>query len=297
MSTPAQSPSAVERVLTADGAVDVRTRRYRAVERALAAPMLVLSLLIVPVLLLPLAWPTTPAAGRMALDAADAGIWVAFAAEYLTMLVLAPVRREYVRTHLIELALVVLPMLRPLRILRTARALRLVSAGRAVAGGATAARLSRQHLVRSAALYAPAAAALLVLAAAAVVRGAEQGAPRANITSYGDALWWAVTTITGVGYGDRYPVTATGRVVAAALMLLGLALLGVITASLAAAFTRWASEPTDESAELAEAAEAATLADVLAELRALRAEVADLRLTQPAGDARAGYPEAVEAEA
>ncbi|MCU1615933.1 MAG: Ion transport 2 domain protein [Frankiales bacterium] len=264
--------------------VDIRVRRYQAVERALAAPMLALSLLIVPVLLLPLAWPSMPAPGRTALDAIDAGIWVAFAAEYLTLLVLAPLRREYVRTHLIELALVVLPMLRPLRILRSAPALRLVSAGRAVAGGASAARLSRRHLARSAGLYAPGAAALLVLAAAAVVRGAEQGDPHANITGYGDALWWAITTVTGVGYGDRYPVTAPGRVAAAALMLLGLALLGVITASLAAAFTRWATEAEQQADELREAAEAATLTAVLGELGALRAEVAVLREVQAPRD-------------
>lgn len=267
------------------GKVEGRARRYQDAERLFATPMLVLSLLVVPVLLVPLAWPSMPAVGRTALDAVDAGIWVAFAAEYLALLVLAPDRQGYVRTHLVELALVLLPMLRPLRVVRTARALRLLSAGRALAGGATAARIYRRHVARSAALYAPAAAGLLVLAAAAFVRTAEQGAPGANITTYGDALWWAVTTVTGVGYGDRYPVTATGRVIAAALMLLGLALLGVITASLAAAFTRWASEPADESAALAEAAEATTLAEVLTEMRALRAEVAALRQRQSSATA------------
>lgn len=56
--------------------------------------------------------------------------------------------------------------------------------------------------------------------------------PDANITAFGDAVWWAITTMTTVGYGDRYPTTGTGRM-AAALMLGGITLLGVMTATLA----------------------------------------------------------------
>ena len=65
---------------------------------------------------------------------------------------------------------------------------------------------------------------------------AEQDAPGANITSIGDALWWAATTVTTVGYGDRYPVNTTGRVIAVTLMIVGIALVGAITASIAAWF-------------------------------------------------------------
>lgn len=130
-----------------------RERRYAAAERLLAAPMLALSLLIIPVLLLPLAWSSMPPVVRSDLDAADTGMWVAFAAEYLLLLVLAPERWRYVRTHVIELALVVLPMLRPLRVLRSARLLRAASAGRAIAGGASAAKVSRRHLATTAGLY------------------------------------------------------------------------------------------------------------------------------------------------
>lgn len=57
--------------------------------------------------------------------------------------------------------------------------------------------------------------------------------PGSNISNFGDALWWSATTITTVGYGDHYPVTATGRFVAVGLMLGGVALLGVVTASIA----------------------------------------------------------------
>lgn len=238
--------------------------------------MLVLSLLIIPVLLLPMAWPSMPGVVREDLDAADTGMWIAFAAEYVVLFVLAPSRSRYVRTHLVELALVLLPMLRPLRILRSARLLRLARAGRVVAGAASAAKTSRRHLASTAGLYAPAAALLLILTAAAFARDAERGAPGANITSYGDAVWWAMTTVTTVGYGDRYPVTTTGRVLAVGLMIIGVALLGVVTASMAAAFTRWTTAEDDDDAA-GEEADRAVLRDVLLELQALRAEVSSLR--------------------
>jgi voltage-gated potassium channel Kch len=56
---------------------------------------------------------------------------------------------------------------------------------------------------------------------------AERADARANIRSFDDALWWSATTITTVGYGDHYPVTAQGRLVAAGLMLGGIALLAI----------------------------------------------------------------------
>jgi len=68
------------------------------------------------------------------------------------------------------------------------------------------------------------------------VTSVERDAAEANIASFGDGLWWALTTMTTVGYGDRFPVTLEGRLVAAALMLAGIAVLGVLTASIAAWF-------------------------------------------------------------
>ena len=69
---------------------------------------------------------------------------------------------------------------------------------------------------------------------ALAVLDAEQDASGANITTFGDALWWSATTVTTVGYGDLYPVTTTGRFVAVALMLVGIACIGAITAGVAA---------------------------------------------------------------
>lgn len=61
---------------------------------------------------------------------------------------------------------------------------------------------------------------------------AEEGGD-ATIESFGDASWWAVSTVTTVGYGDMFPVTPAGRAIAAFLMVTGIALFGVLTANLA----------------------------------------------------------------
>jgi len=114
---------------------------------------------------------------------------------------------------------------------------------------------------------------------ALAVLEAERSAPDASITTFGEAVWWTITTISTVGYGDRYPVTVEGRLVAATLMVAGIALLGVVTASIAAWFVenvRRAGEQVSEDVEeVSEDVEAtrALLAEVLAELRAVSARL------------------------
>jgi voltage-gated potassium channel len=91
-------------------------------------------------------------------------------------------------------------------------------------------------------LYAGLSAGLLGFAASLAVYQHERTAPHATIRTFGDAVWWACSTLATVGYGDVAPVTVVGRLVAVGLMGCGLALLGAVTGSfsswLVAAFTR-----------------------------------------------------------
>ncbi|MCX6954392.1 MAG: potassium channel family protein [Verrucomicrobia bacterium] len=99
--------------------------------------------------------------------------------------------------------------------------------------------------------------------------------PASNIRSAEDAIWWSITTITTVGYGDKYPVTTAGRVVAAAVMVIGVGLFGTLSGLIASLFLG----DTENKIEQEEN-------EILVELRALRAEVAELRAAQakpPAG--------------
>ena len=180
--------------------------------------------------------------------------WAAFGVDYLVRLYLVRRRWYFVRTHLLDLALVALPLWRPLRALRVVT---LVSVINRRAGSSLRGRV---------ATYVTAGTLGVLFVSALAVLDAERDAPKANITSFGDALWWAITTMTTVGYGDRYPVTFTGRLVAAGLMVCGVALLGIVTASFASWFIRRVAE--DEAA-----VQQATLRDV----DALREEVRDLQ--------------------
>ena len=147
--------------------------------------------------------------------------WLVFAVDYLVNLYLAPERRHWFITHLFDLVVVFLPVLRPLRLLRLVTLLPIFQ------------RTPGQAVRSRVGLYLAAASSLLIWMGSLAVLDAERSAPRANITTVGDSVWWAFVTISTVGYGDYFPVTGTGRLVAVALMLGGVTLVGVITATLA----------------------------------------------------------------
>jgi voltage-gated potassium channel len=70
----------------------------------------------------------------------------------------------------------------------------------------------------------------------------ERAVEGSNIKNFADGLWWAITTVTTVGYGDRYPTTTEGRLLAVMLMFMGISLVGVITASVAAWFVKMSQD-------------------------------------------------------
>lgn len=192
-------------------------------------PLLGLALIFLTVLLAPLLVTVGPTT-RTVLTVVSALIWVVFTADYVIRLYLAPERWRFVRTHPLDLLIIVLPFLRPLRALRLLRLLRVGS----VLG--LAHRQARRSMHARVSAYVGAAVVVVIAVAAVAMVDAERGAEGANITTLPDALWWAATTVTTVGYGDRFPVTGLGRAIAVALMVVGIALLGVITASVAAFF-------------------------------------------------------------
>jgi voltage-gated potassium channel len=192
--------------------------------------MLALAVVFLGVLVWPLIDRDLPAWLDTAIQWADITIWVIFAVEYLIRLTLAPNRWFFVRTHIPDLIVVLVPPVRSLRVLIVLRMFRLLGVV------SMASRLSRQSLQVRTSTYTALLALGVLFAGALTVLEVERNAPDANITSFEDALWWALTTMTTVGYGDRFPVTSQGRLMAAVLMMSGIAVLGVLTASIAAWF-------------------------------------------------------------
>jgi voltage-gated potassium channel len=239
--------------------------RLRRWERATAYPLTALSLLFIAVYAWPILEPGMDSTWRHACEVGDLAIWALFCIEYLIRLRLARNKRWFVRSHWFDLAVLVLPVLRPLRALRLLNALRVLNR-HAVAW--TRGRL---------AIYVIAATVLIVLMAGLAVLDAERGHPGSTIQSYPQALWWAICTITTVGYGDLYPETVEGRLVALALMVGGLGLIGFTTGSLAS----WIVDRISDTERPAGTATRADVALLLREIRKLQAEVAELK-SQPA---------------
>jgi voltage-gated potassium channel len=217
--------------------------------RLVDGPMMVLALVMIPLIIVPLIMDLSPGMDH-ALVAIDYLIWAAFTIEYVVKLWLAPDRWRFVKANIPDLVIVVVPMLRPLRILRGARLLRLLRLARLVAFAIEGLHEVRDVLRRRGLSWVLLIALALNLVAAALVLSFERDVPGSNIHSYPDALWWAVTTITTVGYGDRFPMSAAGRGVAVVLMVSGIALFGVITASIAAYFVEHKAEQDDVAGRL-----------------------------------------------
>lgn len=198
-------------------------------------------------------WPGTPAAVVAACEVVVWVTWGAFVFDYVARLALSDDRRRFLRRRWFDLLVIALPVLRPLRLLRLVTFLSLVD------------RRASSNLRGRVTSYVVGGSALLAVVGALAVVDAERGAPGANIVTLGDAFWWVATTMTTVGYGDRYPITPIGRAVAVGLMVCGIAILGTVTATLAS----WIVERVDAANAESDA--------VLAEVRSLRAEVESLR--------------------
>ncbi len=179
--------------------------------------------------------------------------WAVFVGDYFARLVLADNRREWFLLHILDLVIVILPFLRPLRMVRLVVLLGVLqrAVGQAVRG---------QILI-----YTISGVLLLVYTGALAVLDAERGHAGATIDSFGKAVWWAITTVTTVGYGNLYPITITGRVVAVLLMMGGITLVGVVTASLASLIVQRVSDADTAN----QAATAAHIDELRREIREL----------------------------
>jgi voltage-gated potassium channel len=152
--------------------------------------------------------------------------WGAFASDLLYGLSTAKNKKSFLLKHPLDIAAVLLPFLRPLRLLRViyfgGLALQKVAMGRQFA-------ITLKVFITS---------IFIAYVAAVQITISERAVEGSNIKNFGDGIWWAITTVTTVGYGDKFPTTMEGKFLAVGLMIVGISLMGVITASVAAWFVK-----------------------------------------------------------
>ncbi len=234
--------------------------RSRLVARAFEIPVIVAALLVIPVIAIEQSsvggsWKTAAAITNWI-------TWIVFAAELAAMLAVVPDRRRWLRDNPLEVAIVVLtPPVLPtsLQALRAFRLLRLLRLLRV-------AKIARRSFTVQGVRYSALLAVLTALGGGAAFSAVEEG------NSTWDGVWWALTTMTTVGYGDLLPQTDTGRVLGIFVMLVGIGFIALITGAIAQRFL--AGEVEEIEGEIAEELEATEA--ILRELRAVRDRLSEL---------------------
>lgn len=241
----------------------------------------VLSLAIMVVLVLPISEAT-----RQLLTAYDNAICVVFLVDFSGNLWRAPTMREYFigRRGWLDL-LGSIPSLGAFRyagLFRLARLSRLARITRLLRGQKKRELVDDvlEHRGQYAAFVAVMAALIVLVVCSVLVLQFESRAADANITTGGDALWWALVTITTVGYGDYFPVTGAGRITGAFVMFAGVGIIGALASILASVLVpppKAEDEPGDD---------VATVGAVQDELVGIKTELAALRRSLSAGGDR-----------
>ncbi|HEX2143035.1 MAG TPA: potassium channel family protein [Glycomyces sp.] len=229
-------------------------------ERATNLPLFALALLFLGAYATPILYPGLPAWGHTIAKTVNVVVWVLYAADYIARLRMAGKgnRFRFVRSHPLDLLMVLLPMIRPLRVLRMV--VLLVEVFR---------RQAQTTQRVKAAVYVFSVTGMILLVSSLAILDAERGARDPQVADFGDALWWAVVTASTVGYGDMVPQTTEGKIIAAFLMFAAIGLVGLVSGSLAS----WFVDRVTAAQGNVERAESAELRARLERLEAQLAEI------------------------
>jgi len=231
---------------------DYMTPRLRTWRKWTDAPLLILAIGSLPLLLLEIERDTLVYGDRLFLDTLNVVVLAAFAIDYVVELALATERPSFVRREWTSLLIVVAQAIAlvpglgaagSLRVLRGGRAWRVVAVvSRLMAIGGASARDGRALIRRHAARFALSFAGFTLLTSATAFTLAEDVGQNGRVHSYFDALWWSASTMTTVGYGDIYPITVAGRLIAIVTMVVGISAASIVTAKIAEFLVRSARE-------------------------------------------------------
>lgn len=247
---------------------DPRELRAQRIQARLEWPVVVAALLTIPILIIQESnfgepWDTIATVLNWV-------TWLTFFGEAVVMLAVVPDRRRWARGHLLDLAVVVLtPPFAP-QAWQNGRLFRLVRLLRVFRVLALRRMLSLEGMK-----YAAMVALGTIIVGGAVFAGVEQDQ---GISSW-DGIWWAITTVTTVGYGDIVPHSTGGRIIGISIMLVGIGFVALLTAFIADRFINLSVE-TEAKEDLI----LAELQAISARLDALEAGVSRMPQTPPGGD-------------
>jgi voltage-gated potassium channel len=236
--------------------------RSERLARVLNVPLLIAALLTIPVVVIEQAHASE--GWKHAAAVTNWVIWSAFAFEVVAMLLVVRDRRRWLRGHLLEVAIVVLTppflpsSLQAARLFRLLRLLRLV----------WLVKFARALVSAEGVRYAALLAGFTALGGGAAFAEVEH-------RSTWIGVYWAISTMTTVGYGDVKPDTDAGRAIAVGVMLVGIGFLTVVIGAVAQRFI--AAEVEEVEEEVAEEAE--SIEAVLAELREVMGRLQRLEAT------------------
>lgn len=259
---PQQEPKEVKQALTRE-----RYKLLRRVERLMEGPMIILGFVWLVLLVIELVWKLTPTLLWLTNT-----IWIIFILDFLVKLILAPIKREFLKANIITIVSLLVPALRVFRIallfrgLRAVRGLRLVKVIGSVNRGmrSLSATMGRRGFG-----YVLVLTFIVVFTGAAGMYAFENGTEN-GLKTYPDALWWTAMILITIG-SDYWPESAEGRVLCFILSLYGFAVFGYFTATLASLFMGQDAEAKDS-----DVASAAQIEAVHKEVKTLRQELQKL---------------------
>lgn len=263
------------------------------IEERIEAPMIVLALLIIPVVIVELEIVSTNAHMVSYATMIDDGIWFAFLLEYLILVSLFDDKIAYTKRSWLNLLILLLspPLISPegfaaVRAFRSFRAFRLFRALRSlriVLAFKRGIKPISEVLVKNSLHYVTLITILLIFSAGMTFCWIEYGC--ISIQGIFQGVWWAITTVTTVGYGDLYPQSMWGRILAVVVMIIGIGFVAILTANIASYFVekdenREKEARKDENQSLLEEVEEISkkIEDLQDENRSILEKVEDLSM-------------------
>jgi voltage-gated potassium channel len=204
-------------------------------DEALDVPMAILAFIALVLIIIDLTTEVSPE-WRLRIDMVFWFVWTAFLAEYIAKLLLSENKRRYIRTHWIELAILIVPFLRifiVFRILKVTRSLAMLRLLLYTRFGINEFGKLLGHRI----FYLTIITTVVIFSGAAGMYLLEYNEPGSRVKSFGDALWMTASLVTTVA-SDIFPTTAGGRVLAFVLMVYSMVVFSYLAASIAAFFVR-----------------------------------------------------------